>query len=104
MQPWRIGAGLIVTFAGSAVLVCGTRFKHLVPIRRVILADNDQAITLHLGLVHGDIVVSLYGIVCATGLADLGRLVDLVERSVRRCEGDSKLAEALWRDADCDWD
>ncbi len=43
---------------------------------------------------------TLYGAARAAGLADLGRRVDLVERSVRRGEGDPELAEAVRRDAE----
>ena len=37
-------------------------------------------------------------------LADLGSRVDLVERSVRRGEGDPSLADALERDAGGEWE
>ena len=37
-------------------------------------------------------------------LADLGRRVDLAERSVRRGEGDPALTDALRRDAEGDWE
>ena len=37
-------------------------------------------------------------------LADLGSHVDLVERSVRRSEGDPRLADALKRDARGEWE
>ena len=40
----------------------------------------------------------------AAGLAGLGRRVDLVERSIRRGEGDPELAEALRRDAEGEWE
>ena len=43
---------------------------------------------------------SLYGVARTAGLADLGRRVDLVERSVRRGEGEPELVEALRRDAE----
>ena len=39
-----------------------------------------------------------------TGLADLGRRVDLIECSFRRGEGDPQLAAALRRDAEREWD
>ena len=45
--------------------------------------------------------VAIFG---AVGLADPGRKVDRVERSVRRGEGDRKLVEALHRDAEGEWD
>ena len=50
------------------------------------------------------VAAGLYAAARAAGLADLGRRVDLVERSVRRGEGDPELAEALRRDAEGEWD
>ena len=95
MQPWRISAGLTAVLAGSAVLVCGSRLAYLAPFWRVIFADYGLIIAAHLEIV-------LAGV--AAGLADLGRRVDLVERSIRRGEGDPELAEALRRDAEGEWD
>ena len=40
----------------------------------------------------------------ALGLGDRGKKVDLVERLVRRGEGDRELAEALQRDAEGKWE
>ena len=50
------------------------------------------------------VAAAIYAVARATGLADLGRRVDLVERSVRRGEGDPELADALRRDAEGDWE
>ena len=47
---------------------------------------------------------TLYGAARTAGLADLGRRVDLVERSVRRGEGHPELAEAVRRDAEGEWE
>ena len=41
------------------------------------------------------VAASFYGIARAAGFADLGRPVELVERSVRRGEGDPELADTL---------
>ena len=103
MQPWRISAGLTAALAGVAVLVAGSRLEYLVPFWRVILADYGLIIALHLGLALAAVAASLYGVARAAGLADLGQRVDLVERSIRRGEGDPELAEALRRDADGEW-
>ena len=103
MQPWRISAGLTGSLAGSAVLVCGSRLEYLSPFWRVILAANGLAIGLHLGLVLAALAAVIYAVTRAAGLADLGRRVDLVERSVRRGEGDPELAEALRRDTERAW-
>ena len=40
----------------------------------------------------------------ALGLGDLGKKVDLVERLVRRGEGDRELAKALQRDEEGKWE
>ena len=103
MQPWRISAGLTAAIAGSVVLVAGSRLEYLAPFWRVIFADYGLVIAAHLGLALGAVAASLYGVARAAGLADLGRRVDLVERSIRRGEGDPDLAEALRRDSEGEW-
>ena len=104
MQPWKISAGLTAAVAGSAVFVWGSRLEYLAPFWRVILADYGVAIALHLALALVAVAASVYAAARAAGLADLGRRVDLVERSIRRGEGDPELAEALRRDAEGEWE
>ena len=104
MQPWRISAGLTAALAGAAVLAGGSRLEYLAPFWRVILADYGLAITLHLALALAAVAAAIYGAARAAGLADLGRRVDLVERSIRRGEGDPELAEALRRDSAGEWE
>ena len=70
----------------------------------MILADHGVPIALHLALALAAVLAALYAVARAAGLADLGRRVDLVERSVRRGEGDPELARALKSDAEGDWD
>ena len=104
MQPWRISAGLTAALAGAAVLAGGSRLEYLAPFWRLILVEYGISIILNVGLALAAVAAVLYGAARTTGLADLGRRVDLVERSVRRGEGDAELADALRRDADGDWD
>ena len=104
MQPWKISAGLTAALAGSAVLLAGARFKYLAPFWPLILSYYGVLIALHLGLALTAALAAIYGVARAAGLADLGRRVDLVERSVRRGEGDPELARALKRDAEGHWD
>ncbi len=104
MQPWRISVGLTAVLAGSAVLAGGPRLEYLAPFWRVILAEYGLVISAHLGLLLGAVAAALYGVARAVGIADLGRRVDLVEHSIRRGEGDLKLAEALRRDAEGEWE
>ena len=103
MQPWRISVGLTAVLAGLVVLVCGSRLEYLAPFWQVILGDYGLIIAFHLGLVLAAVAAALYGVARAAGLADLGRQVDLVERSIRRGEGDPELVEALRRDAEGEW-
>ena len=104
MQPWKISAGLTAAIAGSAVLLAGPRLAYLAPFWPVILADYGIEIALHLALGLAAAAASIYAVARAAGLSDLGRRVDLAERSVRRGEGDPELARALKRDAEGDWD
>ena len=104
MQPWKISAGISAALAGSAVLLAGSRLQYLAPFWPLILADHGVAIVLHLALGLATVAATIYAVARAAGLADLGRRVDLVERSVRRGEGDPELANALNRDAEGEWD
>ena len=104
MQPWKISAGLTAALAGSGVLLCGPGLEYLAPFWRVILADYGLAVAWHFVLALAALAASVYAVARAAGLANLGQRVDLVERSIRRGEGDPELAEALRRDAEGDWE
>ena len=104
MQPWKISAGLTAALAGLTVLLAGSRLEYLAPFWFVILADYGVIVILHLGLAVAAVAAAIYAVARAAGLSDLGRRVDLVERSVRRGEGDPELARALKRDTEGDWD
>ena len=104
MQPWRISVGISAVIAGSAVFLAGPRLQYLAPFWSVILADHGVSIALNLALALAAVAASIYRVARAAGLADLGRRVDLVERSVRRGEGDPELSDALRRDAEGDWE
>ena len=92
MQPWRISVGLSAALVGSGLLLGGSRLEYLAPFWPLILAEHGIPIVLHSALVLGAVA------------ADLGRRVDLAERSVRRGEGDPALTDALRRDAEGDWE
>ena len=104
MQPWKISAGLTAAIAGATFLLAGSRLEYLAPYWPLLLAEHGVLIALHLALALATVAAAIYAVARAAGLADLGRRVDLVERSVRRGEGDPELAEALKRDAEGDWE
>ena len=104
MQPWKISGGLTAAIAGTTFLLGGSRLEYLAPFWSLILADRGVSLFLHLALALASVAAAIYGVARAAGLADLGRRVDLAERSVRRGEGDAGLADALRRDAEGDWE
>ena len=104
MQPWRISAGLTAAITGAAVLLGGDRLDYLAPFRRAILTEHGAAIGVHTGLALAAFAAAIYMAARAGGLADLGRRVDLAERSVRRGAGDRGLADSLRRDAEGEWE
>ena len=104
MQPWKISAGLTAAIAGSVLLLAGARLDYLAPHWPLILAEHGVTLALHLALALAGLAAAIYAVARTTGLADLGRRVDLAERSVRRGEGDADLAEALRKDREGDWE
>ena len=104
MQPWKISAGLTAALAGSTFLIAGSHLDYLAPFWSAILADYGLALALHLSLALAAFSAAVYGVARATGLADLGRRVDLAERSVRRGEGDPNLTDSLRKDDEGDWE
>ena len=104
MQPWKISAGLTAALAGSALLLGGARLEYLAPHWPAILAEHGVALALQAVLALTAGAAAIYAVARTTGLADLGRRVDLAERSVRRGEGDPDLADSLRQDDEGDWE
>ena len=103
MQPWKISAGLTAALAGSAFLLGGARLEYLAPLWPAILAEHGVALALQAVLALAAVAAAIYAVARTPGLADLGRRVDLAERSVRRGEGDPGLADSLRQDDEGDW-
>ena len=95
MYPWKVSLGLTVAVAASLVFVAAARFDYLSPHRRLILTEYWWPVSFHASSVFLNIVVALAGVLRSLGLYDVGRKVDLVERSVRRGDGDPDLARRL---------
>ena len=104
MQPWKVSVGLTAATAGATLILLADRFVYLKPFWSVILEDYWAPITLHLGLALVAFASMVYGLARAAGLADLGKKMGLLERSLRRGEGDKELAEALQRDREGKWE
>ena len=96
MQPWKVSIGLTVTALGVAVIFGLPELSYLEPHWKVLLRDYWLTVTLYGGLAVVSFAFSIYAAARSLGLADLGRKVDLAERSIRRGEGgDPELAETL---------
>ena len=96
MQPWKISVGLTAIILALTLMLAGKSFAYLQPYFWIIVTDHWMTVAWHGGLALVTLMVVLYAAARALGLADMGRKVDLMERSIRRGEGgQSELAEKL---------
>ena len=96
MHPWKVSIGLTVTVLGLAAIVGLPELRFIRPYWTVFLRDYGLSVALYGGVAITTFAFSIYALARSLGLADLGRKVDLAERSIRRGEGgDPELAEAL---------
>ena len=96
MQPITVAVGLTVTILALTALLVGPHVAYLAPYTRVLVTESWPILTVYSTLAVMTLIVAIYATARALGLADLGRKVDLVERSIRRgAGGDPKLAEQM---------
>ncbi len=96
MQPWKISVGLTAIILAVALMVAGESFAYLKPYLGIIATNYWLPVAWYGGLAVVTLMVTLYSAARALGLADMGRKVDLMERSIRRGEGgQTELAEKL---------
>ena len=105
MQPSTVAFGLTITILALTALLAGPQFAYLAPHTRVLVSQYWPALTAYGALAVLSLMVALYATARAAGLADLGRKVDLVERSIRRgAGGDPELAEQMQQQDRGDFD
>ena len=96
MQPWKISVGLTATICAGALMLAGEGFSWLRPYFWMALTDHWMPVAWYAGLALAALMFSLYSGARLLGLADMGRKVDLMERSIRRGEGgQAELAEKM---------
>ena len=96
MQPWKISIGFTAIVLAVAMMLAGDDFAYLQPHLRTIATDYWQPVAWYGGLAVLALAMSIYAAARVLGLADLGRKVDLMERSMRRGEqGQTELAAKL---------
>ena len=87
MQPWKISIGLTAVILALSLMIAGDHFAYLKPHLRVMLTDHWMPVAWYGGLAVISVAMAIYAAARALGLADMGRKVDLMERSIRRGEG-----------------
>ena len=96
MQPWKISVGLTAIIMAGALMLAGEGFSWLRPHFWMALTDYWLPVSWYGGLALAALMLSIYSGARLLGLADMGRKVDLMERSIRRGEGgQTDLAEKL---------
>lgn len=95
MHTWRISFGITLSLAAIVVFVALSRLDFLGPYTRFIATEYWFPITLYSALAAFTFMVALAAVLRRLGLHDVGRKVDLMERSLRRGEGDPDLARRL---------
>lgn len=100
MRPWQISAGLGVSIAGIAVWLLAERFAFLAPQRGIILADYWWPVAFHFLAALLTLMALMAAVLRSLGLVDVGRKLDLMERSTRRGAGDKELARRLHEEAE----
>ena len=95
MQPWQVSIGLGASIAGLAAVYLRHRFAFLAPYADLIIAEHWWPVAFHfLAAVFG-LMALMAAVLRSLGLVDLGRKVDLIERGIRRGDGDPQLARIL---------
>ena len=86
MHPWKISVGLTAIIIALALMLAGGSFAWTGPYLGII-AEHWMPVAWHAGLAILTLMFALYSGARLLGLADMGRKVDLMERSIRRGEG-----------------
>ena len=100
MQPWKISIGLGIAIGGLAVAYLGSRFAFLAPHADLILAEYWWPVTFHFLAALFVLMALMASVLRSLGLVDVGRKLDLMERSTRRGAGDQDLARTLHEESE----
>ena len=95
MRPWKVAVGLGAASGGVAVLVLLPRFDYLAPYAGLIARQYSWPVLLYSSAALFTVMALIAAVARRLALLDVGRKVDLVERSIRRGEGDPDLSRRL---------
>ena len=96
MQPWKISVGLTAILCAVGLMLAGQGFSWLAPYFWIVLTDFWFPVSWYAGLALVTLMFSIYSGARLMGLADMGRKVDLMERSIRRGEGGQRILPRNW--------
>ena len=100
MQPWKIAVGLAVALGALLGALLVRRFDYLAPYTGYIIAEHWLPVAFHFGAAVAAIGLAAGALARSLGLVDVGRKVDVIERSIRRGEGSPELGRLLREEAD----
>ena len=95
MQPSRVAVGLGAAISAVALILLLPRFEYLTPYSGLIVRQYWLPVTLYSVAALFTLMVLLGALARRLGLVDIGKTVDLVDRSIRRGEGDPDLSRRL---------
>ena len=105
MRPWRVSVGMTMVAAGVGVWLLLEELAYLQPYVAVVVADYGLVLAAYGALALVTVSGAAYVAARSLGLGDVGRKVSVMERSIRRGEGqDPELAAALQREAAGEYD
>lgn len=100
MLPWKVAVGLALALGALLAAALMRRFEFLAPYSGYIAAEYWLAIVVHFGAAVAAIGLSAGALARSLGLVDVGRKVDVVERSIRRGDSSPELGRLLREEAE----
>ena len=100
MVPWKIAIGVALAAAGILAAVLVRRFDYLAPYADYIIAQHGLAVALHFAGAVAAIGLVADALARSLGLVDVGRKVDVIDRSIRGGDASPELGRLLQEEAE----
>lgn len=100
MLPWKVAVGMAMALGALLGAFLLRRFDYLAPYTAYIAAEHWLAVLVHFGAAVAAIGLSAGALARSLGLVDVGRKVDVVERSIRRGDASPELGRLLREEAE----
>ena len=105
MRPWQVSVGMTMVAFGVGTWLLLEELSYLQPFVMVVATDYGVVLGAYGALALVTVSGAAYVAARSLGLGDVGRKVSVMERSIRRGEGqDPELAAALQREAAGEYD